>query len=743
MAEEVATEVELPSSTLTHRELRGLCLDNDLPISGNKSTLVERLLDAGVAWDDLGLPPESGEPLHEVIVEGAATTENDAASDGSDTSAVEEEPELVLEESEPMILVAEAIDEGGEPSAAFPLLEDADDEVLEAEAIEAEIVEAVPVSKSVRSAHPASSDLNLANLLRPRMGLALVVVALLIGAGSWYILSQPKAFTPDQLRYGDRMKFSISGGVLEIVGDEMVERIAEMLGAEDEMCGEIKLDFNGVGEVSVTLGDSSQIANQPTNQMLGAVQQSGPYGNIWLTAEKKLQYDFLEIDIETNQYLADRCNASMVGRLEDNQASIDVTSWTELRKKDLLKTRIDYTLHGGDLGAIDGTAVTYGFSSFGDVVQTILPGIAIAFAPVELSELLDGALLEEGASGERWSWNWTVAGIDEVSGREAWKIYVENEEVNDRCFGSAKINLWVVEGSPWPIKQYVDLRISNRDDSRGDCELSLLEQIGQTLLDFEMPQGSFSMQMTLLELESTSGGDLVDWKRDYAERPAAGQGYLSADFDWRNDGRHMPDLSSERDHTLEDAVECLNSTYPSSGLTTALDAGGYIWRAYDDRRDVTQTDWNLSWVDPADQSGWIIVEIWADGDGGSSCSIGPAGVYDADSVKYNRDAINPTASLAEIETHLLDADAFPLLSGPNGLVGMNGRLHNDASLGYLVITPTEDLADLLSLIGRDEGTVSVDIHRGWSGDGWEDTLDLLMDATDGRIIGWTKISRSE
>ena len=32
----------------------------------------------------------------------------------------------------------------------------------------------------------------------------------------------------------------------------------------------------------------------------------------------------------------------------------------------------------------------------------------------------------------------TVAGTDDVGGKETWKIYLENTEVSNRCFGSAK-----------------------------------------------------------------------------------------------------------------------------------------------------------------------------------------------------------------------------------------------------------------------------------------------------------------
>ncbi|MAS62408.1 MAG: hypothetical protein CMA34_01830, partial [Euryarchaeota archaeon] len=90
MSEHDESSVELPPSSLSHKELRMLCLDNDLSISGKKSLLIERLLDAGISWDELGL--ESLDDVEEVL----------------------EEDELILEESEIMEEKAEIVEEKAE-----------------------------------------------------------------------------------------------------------------------------------------------------------------------------------------------------------------------------------------------------------------------------------------------------------------------------------------------------------------------------------------------------------------------------------------------------------------------------------------------------------------------------------------------------------------------------------------------------------------------------------------------------
>ena len=81
------------------------------------------------------------------------------------------------------------------------------------------------------------------------------------------------------------------------------------------------------------------------------------------------------------------------------------------------------------------------------------------------------------------------------------------------------------------------------------------------------------------------------------------------------------------------------------------------------------------------------------------------------------------------------------LSGPSGIIAPNGELDSNTQLGYFVITPTENLNDILDLINRDEGAVSFDVHRSYEQDGWDVSVELLIDATNGRIIGWTESSR--
>ncbi len=714
MADQEKPGVELPPSSLSHKDLRMLCLDNDLSISGKKSVLVERLLDAGVSWEDLGLDLESEEEHLE-------------------------QEELILEESEPMDveepieeLVAEI--EESEPMGVEEPIEE--DEIFEAEIIE----EIKPASTTKITKEDSQKDF-FKTLLTPKALLSFIIVGLLIGSLFWYVYSQPEPFTADKLRYGDSMTFSISNGNLLIEGEELVEQIAHQLNAEDKMCGKIEVDYVGTGSVTVTEGGSIEIANQPDDSKLGAVQKKGSFGETWLTLEQRYEYNFDDVDIATNTPIANKCSSTTLGNLNDNQAQISVDSWTEIRNQELLRSDIGYEFQGGDLGSIRGKTVTYGLDNFGEVLQNLIPGIALAFAPIELDKLLEGAFLSEGVSGEKWNWNWTVAGTDEVGGKETWKIYLENTEVSERCFGSAKINLWASKDSPWPVKQYVDLKISNFDEDRTSCSKSLLEQVGTTLFDIEIPQGRFNLEMMLMETSFTSGGDLVDWKETYSNRPAPGQGHLTPTHNWKNNNEiHMPDNSELREYTIEETIKCVNETIPNSDLITKLDAGAYIWRAIDDRSNSAMTYWNLSWVDPADQSGWALIEIRDTIEGEDYCEIDGSGIYESQSIAHNSDSISITNSLTELETRILDSNKFPELSGTNGIIATNGELSSETQIGYLVLTPNDDLNEILDLINRDDGAVSFDLQRNYEQDGWDVSVELLVDATNGRIIGWTQSS---
>ena len=116
-----------PTTTLTVAKLKALCVLNDVSASGKKAELLNRLLEAGVDRETLGI---------EVYDEKTATFQPVADENAKGDDA---EPETEGDESdEPVMLSLE-----DEETSSVPLPSTssaADDEVLEAEILEADLI---------------------------------------------------------------------------------------------------------------------------------------------------------------------------------------------------------------------------------------------------------------------------------------------------------------------------------------------------------------------------------------------------------------------------------------------------------------------------------------------------------------------------------------------------------------------------------------------------------------------------
>ena len=139
-----------PTTTLTVAKLKALCVLNDVSASGKKAELLNRLLEAGVDRETLGI---------EVYDEKTATFQPVAGEEGNDDA----EPETGDESDEPVMLSLE-----DEETTSVPLpstTSAADDDVLEAEILEADLIldeeeaeteeaEAVPLPTSTSTSTP-------------------------------------------------------------------------------------------------------------------------------------------------------------------------------------------------------------------------------------------------------------------------------------------------------------------------------------------------------------------------------------------------------------------------------------------------------------------------------------------------------------------------------------------------------------------------------------------------------------
>jgi hypothetical protein len=113
------------TSSLTVAKLKALCILNDLPTSGKKSELVERLLEFGLSKKEVGLPQQ------EVVEKITKSTPKEV---------FEEEIVLSLEDEDTLTPVVEkAIEKAVEQADTSP------PEILDAEILDADFADDEPV----------------------------------------------------------------------------------------------------------------------------------------------------------------------------------------------------------------------------------------------------------------------------------------------------------------------------------------------------------------------------------------------------------------------------------------------------------------------------------------------------------------------------------------------------------------------------------------------------------------------
>ena len=175
------------TSSLTVAKLKALCVINDLPTSGKKAELVERLLEAGLGRKEVGLSePESPQDAEEEVV-----------------LSLEDETTISMEDDEPVV-------EKESQKADEPEEEDDDEGVLEAVLV-ADVVDDEPEEVFTPVESKRQDVKTLADMVKDPKVIAVVIVSLFLGAaGWWYINSSLEPFTAEPLRYGDSVQYTIS-----------------------------------------------------------------------------------------------------------------------------------------------------------------------------------------------------------------------------------------------------------------------------------------------------------------------------------------------------------------------------------------------------------------------------------------------------------------------------------------------------------------------------------------------------
>lgn len=699
------------TSPLTVAKLKALCVLNDLKTSGTKSELVERLLKAGVSEKELG-------------IEDVGIKESTLDVDEEFGLSLEDEETLTPVEEEPEIDVEKEI---------------LDAEVFDAELIDEDILDEVQHEIEIVKEKPNAELATLLDLVQKPKVAATFIVLILLSAGAWYYLEhQLDAFTPDSLRYGDNMSYTISDGSMIATG-EYVELVLNQLNNDDDIC-KISIDFSGLGGISIINGDGSQLVTQSSLDRLGAVRMKGGHGGDWLTVQSQNSYDLKEV-LAKRYYPSPTGSGacSTDGQGQEGSAIIDITTWTELRESETLATQIDFNVSLGD--QLVGTAFTYGVGGILGDLASLSPSLIQITQPVELASFFGSNLITEGASGISDDWAWRVLGTDTIGTTKMWKVVATHKQIQDLCLGSASMTMWLDGVTPWATQQRVDVVINSDADTSSTCSTE-----SEWLSNFILPNGELEIHHTFKRTFLERGTKSIELGLRYDLRPEANAFKPKTEdlHDWGTSGEsHLPDNSTMRLHSLQEAMDCVPMLQNAQGLEAALDEGGYIWRAIDQRFSTGVTDWNLSWVNNEGSAGWVLVEMVTE-DGTTTCTTKDKGVYD-DTVANDRQAIPSTLSLDFLESEYASSgrihqEAF------QQLYLSDGTLHQDTRIGYLVLVPGEAIGFDLSQLSQDfEGVVTIDLSKSWSEPiqtgtkSWEHTFNMLGDASNGRVLGWSHI----
>lgn len=715
------------TSSLTVAKLKALCILNDLPTSGKKSDLVERLLESGLSNKEIGLPSK-------VMVQPVSKPKEVKKLE------VEPEDEIVLSmEDEDTLTPPQKTDVSDvEDSSEKGSILDA--EILDAEFVDEEL--SAPVKKlNTKKKQMRENPATLLDLIRKPQVAAVLLTLIIVGAGGYYYLdNQLDSFTAEQLRYGDSMQYQITGdenGLATFLATEgFVELVMDQLETDDEIC-KFSVDFGGTGSLSITDGGTSELVNEGgSTDRLGAVRVVGGMGAEWLAVETVNTNSLNPFRVHRHLSVGSICEFGAI--TGSGTADLTSTKYIELRNQDTKATELNWGIDlPSPIGKYQGTTVSYGVGGLLGGLETLAPGLALMMQPVEIQHLFANDLIDKGATGSNLGWDWRVIGIDEYGGNPAWKIVATHHDIEAYCLGSATMNLWVEEGNPWAAKQTVDVLISETQAGQSGCSPA-----SQLLNDYVLPEGELELHHTFAKTSLSRGQKQLDLGLTYASKPQANQlGPSNSELEaWGEYELHMPDDSTLRQHTFEDALACFE-VWPNTiapGASRALEENGYIWRGTTEQISSSISQWNLSWVASDEQAGWVQFNLTGIPNA-DNCQYDKRG--DLDLTSWNRDSIPNTYNITTLESWFSASSRYDMLAGSERFFTSSGEYQDDVQVGYLIAVPGNDIGSILSQIGDGgDGAVTIDISRVWDENGEHNQLNLIADAAEGRLIGWSMIT---
>ena len=739
-------------STMKVSELRSLCKEKGLLISGKKEELIARLLgekatsisseskvnssssekDKDDAIDRLLSRIESGgagEPLEEVV-ESAPIPAEVIEAEVIEADIVEAETEPHLDENADLFLESHEeettpvtkqpeliLDEEEVDSWSGGVLADETEPTLVASEIDSDTEEA-----SITITIPSLSSIQFS----PKVIAAVTISALILGAIAFtFFMQQDSSFQARTLHYGDSMQFDILSSSIDVEGDDMVSIFRDAAsGPLDDACGELSANIvSGVGSISIRNGDPANIIHPSDKQYSGAVNALDAFGRAHLTAEKVINHE-MNIDLSGKTW-RDEGECGTVGWiLDDNNLDMTTRAWTDIGDKQLIRTGTDLTILNSENQATNLEATTFGLESISGL-GVVSSYVFLPLTPLDLYEFFGDESLTSGAKSEAGSeWSWSVdKEINDNDHGLVYPISMSHPEFDD-CNGHIRIDMLVKSNVPWPVEQTANIVIDKSQKS-SDCGL-----IETSLSDAAIPDGriSISFKMRAMKGGINQGSNAIDWLVDYTSKPGPGEDRpgTSAQRSW---GAAMPDESSIRSWDLESALECTLANYSTSGVAVAIEQGGYVWSA---STNVVNSNirWNMSWVTEDERAGWTVVEEDSGG-----CSLIDDENMDDGTVQWNRNAIPETLTMNSLESRLLSASRYPGLN--THINDGSGGWDDGVEYGYrLSVTQDNEILDLIP-INLGEGAVSVNVQKSWTdGNNRNHDVVCVMDAENARLLGW-------
>ena len=687
-------------SRMTVVELREICKNLQLMVSGNKSVLIDRILEF------------NGNEEGDIEVENEQVLLLEDDDDIKEHNIGDAVDKLIVKNN------ISKDDEIPKQNATLDLLEEQEKDVLEAEIFVEENTLKPEIMGKDDSASMVITLPSLKNINFNTKALgAIFAIILLLGATVFLVLNNNNSFSAKPLNYGDEMNFNVDEVRVSIIGDDMVQIFRDSSGGIlDEACGELEINMAGEGRVSISSDEKI------STDSLG---RSGFY-----TAEKKIEHD-LVVDFEGKTWRdTDDCG-NLGWSMANNILNMDSISWTELEDKDLKRTNTDISFTDIENEVTNLQIVTYGLEGLGDL-DLLIPILTFPLKPIELHSFFGDRSLSEGTSSKNdqdWNsdWEWTVgAEINSKNHGLVYPITIHHVEIG-KCIGHANIEIEVKANNPWPVSQEVDILI-DKDTSNSDCNF-LLSSAAETIL----PDGRLTIRLVMGESKTSLGATPINWGKEYL-KPETGedQPRTSDKKKWSDS---MWDESDIRIFNLETAKECLMNNHSSSDAARAIIDGGYLWQSYWEYPDnFNNPQWNLSWVDPEDNSGWIVLS----GNSSLDCKIINSNNNDNGDIIWNRPAIPDTPSLNLLEKRILNYDRYPDL---NPLITSNqNSWDSEIKIGYrLSVSDDNELLSILP-INLGEGQVSIIGSKNWIESGKEHSSYFAMNGETGEMLAWYHIA---